>query len=113
MPIVTIQVTKEGSGPGRDSVTEQEKAALIAGVSELLLDVLNKPLESTFCRHRRGRAGELGVGRIAGSRVPPTAYCGRRLGRYQKGRPSKGRPFFVRASHRRPRQAWNRPVSQP
>jgi 4-oxalocrotonate tautomerase len=48
MPIVTIQVTKEGSGPGRDSVTEQEKSVLIAGVSKLLLDVLNKPLESTF-----------------------------------------------------------------
>ena len=48
MPIVTIQVTREGSKPGRDSVTSEEKAALIKGVSELLLDVLNKPLESTF-----------------------------------------------------------------
>jgi len=48
MPIVTIQVTREGSGPGRDSVTGEEKARLIAGVSQLLLDVLNKPLESTF-----------------------------------------------------------------
>lgn len=48
MPIVTIQVTREGSGPGRDSVTPDEKAALIKGVSELLLRVLNKPLVSTF-----------------------------------------------------------------
>ena len=48
MPIVTIQVTREGSGPGRDAVTEEEKAALIKGASELMLDVLNKPLESTF-----------------------------------------------------------------
>ena len=48
MPIVTIQVTREGSGPGRDSVTTEEKAALIAGVSQLLLDVLHKPLEATF-----------------------------------------------------------------
>ncbi|WP_088348860.1 MULTISPECIES: 4-oxalocrotonate tautomerase family protein [Rhodomicrobium] len=48
MPIVTIQVTREGSGPGRDSVTAEEKARLIAGVSQLLLDVLNKPLEATF-----------------------------------------------------------------
>lgn len=48
MPIVTIQVTREGSGPGRDSVTPEEKARLIAGVSQLLLDVLNKPLDSTF-----------------------------------------------------------------
>ncbi|ATU90324.1 tautomerase family protein [Phyllobacterium zundukense] len=48
MPIVTIQVTKEGFGPGRDSVTSEEKAKLIAGVSQLLLDVLHKPLEATF-----------------------------------------------------------------
>ena len=41
MPIVTIQVTDEG-------VTRQEKEALIAGASRLLLDVLNKPLDSTF-----------------------------------------------------------------
>lgn len=48
MPIVTIQVTREGSGPGRTSVTSEEKARLIAGVSQLLLDVLNKPLDATF-----------------------------------------------------------------
>jgi 4-oxalocrotonate tautomerase len=34
--------------PENDSVTAEEKAALIKGVSELLLDVLNKPLESTY-----------------------------------------------------------------
>jgi len=48
MPIVTIQVTREGTKPGNDRVTKQEKAALIKGVSDLLKDVLNKPLESTF-----------------------------------------------------------------
>ncbi|MDR7134309.1 4-oxalocrotonate tautomerase [Lysobacter niastensis] len=48
MPIVTIQITREGSAPGRDTATEEEKAALIKGASELLLNVLNKPLESTF-----------------------------------------------------------------
>ena len=48
MPIVTIQITREGSAPGRDSVTPEEKASLIAGVSQLLLDVLHKPLEATF-----------------------------------------------------------------
>ncbi|MGY4573681.1 tautomerase family protein [Bradyrhizobium sp. USDA 3256] len=48
MPIVTIQVTREGSAPGRDSVSSEEKAELIAGVSQLLLKVLNKPLEATF-----------------------------------------------------------------
>jgi len=48
MPVVTRQVTREGSNPGAGSVTSEEKAALIKGVSQLLLDVLNKPLESTF-----------------------------------------------------------------
>ncbi|MFL9944390.1 4-oxalocrotonate tautomerase family protein [Paraburkholderia agricolaris] len=48
MPIVTIQVTREGSKPGNDSVTADEKAQLIAGVSQLLFDLLNKPLEATF-----------------------------------------------------------------
>jgi 4-oxalocrotonate tautomerase len=48
MPIVTIQVTREGTKPGVNSVTAEEKAALIKGASELLLNVLNKPLDSTF-----------------------------------------------------------------
>lgn len=48
MPIVNIQVTREGTKPGATSDTSEEKAALIKGVSELLRDVLNKPLESTF-----------------------------------------------------------------
>jgi 4-oxalocrotonate tautomerase len=48
MPIVTIQVTREGTKPGVSSVTPEEKAALIKGTSELLRDVLGKPLDSTF-----------------------------------------------------------------
>jgi 4-oxalocrotonate tautomerase len=48
MPIVTIQVTREGTKPGAKAVTAEEKAALIKGASELLRDVLNKPLDSTF-----------------------------------------------------------------
>jgi 4-oxalocrotonate tautomerase len=48
MPIVTVQVTREGTAPDRNSVTAEEKAAIIKGVSEVLLNVLNKPLESTF-----------------------------------------------------------------
>ena len=48
MPIVTIQLTREGSAPERSAVTAEEKAALIHGVSTLLRDVLHKPLEATF-----------------------------------------------------------------
>jgi 4-oxalocrotonate tautomerase len=48
MPIITIQVTREGATPGAASLTAAEKAALIRGASELLRDVLGKPLDSTF-----------------------------------------------------------------
>jgi len=48
MPIVNIQITRAGSTPDRDAATPEEKARLIKGVSQLLLDVLNKPLDSTF-----------------------------------------------------------------
>ena len=48
MPIVTIQITREGTQSGANAATAEEKAALIKGVSQLLLDVLKKPLESTF-----------------------------------------------------------------
>ncbi len=48
MPIVTVQVTREGTTPDRTSVSAEEKAAIIKGVSEVLLEVLNKPLESTY-----------------------------------------------------------------
>lgn len=41
MPIVTIQITREGTTP-------EQKAALIKGATELLHDVLNKPPASTY-----------------------------------------------------------------
>ena len=48
MPYVNIKVTREGTTPGSKGVTREQKAALIKGVSELLLKVLNKPLDWTF-----------------------------------------------------------------
>ena len=36
MPIVTIQITREGTTPG-------QKAALVKGATDLLRDVLDKP----------------------------------------------------------------------
>jgi 4-oxalocrotonate tautomerase len=48
MPIVAIQITREGTEPGTDSATTEQKAALIHGVSKVLLDVLGKPMDSTF-----------------------------------------------------------------
>jgi 4-oxalocrotonate tautomerase len=48
MPVVTIQVTREGTTPDAKEVTAEQKAQLIKGASELLLDVLGKPMGSTF-----------------------------------------------------------------
>jgi 4-oxalocrotonate tautomerase len=48
MPLVTIHITREGTEPGADSASAEQKAALIHGVSKLLLDVLDKPMDSTF-----------------------------------------------------------------
>ncbi|TWB18764.1 4-oxalocrotonate tautomerase [Nitrospirillum amazonense] len=48
MPIVTIQITREGTTHGADATTAEQKAALIKGASELMLQVLGKPLDSTF-----------------------------------------------------------------
>jgi 4-oxalocrotonate tautomerase len=48
MPIVNILITREGASPGHSAATAQEKARLIKGVSDLLLEVLGKPLDSTF-----------------------------------------------------------------
>jgi hypothetical protein len=57
MPIVTIQVTREGTKPGVDSATAEEKAAPIKGASELLLGVLNKPLDHSSASGRRRSSG--------------------------------------------------------
>jgi 4-oxalocrotonate tautomerase len=48
MPIVTIQVTREGTAPGAQRTTTQQKEVLYAGVSELLRDVLGKDPQDTF-----------------------------------------------------------------
>jgi 4-oxalocrotonate tautomerase len=48
MPVITIQLTREGTTPNAHSVTSEQKAQLIKGASELLLNVLGKPMESTF-----------------------------------------------------------------
>jgi len=48
VPIVNIVITREGTSPDRSAATAEEKARLIRGVSDLLRDVLGKPLEATF-----------------------------------------------------------------
>ena len=48
MPIVTVQVTREGTEPGAAGVTPEQKAAIYQGMSQVLLAVLGKPLDRTW-----------------------------------------------------------------
>ena len=48
MPMVTVQVTREGTKPGVDHVTAEEKAEIYKGISQVLYDVLKKPTEWTW-----------------------------------------------------------------
>jgi 4-oxalocrotonate tautomerase len=48
MPMVTVQVTREGTKPGVDHVTAEEKAEIYKGISQVLYDVLGKPPEWTW-----------------------------------------------------------------
>lgn len=48
MPIVTVQLTREGSEPGLDRVTPEQKAAIHKGMAEVLQQVLGKPPDWTW-----------------------------------------------------------------
>jgi 4-oxalocrotonate tautomerase len=55
MPIVTIQITREGT-------TREQKAALIKGATDLLVNVLNKPPALTFVVIQEVEMEDWGVG---------------------------------------------------
>lgn len=55
MPIVTIQITREGTTP-------EQKAALIKGATDLLVEVLNKPPALTFVVIQEVELEDWGVG---------------------------------------------------
>jgi 4-oxalocrotonate tautomerase len=55
MPIVTIQITHEGTTP-------EQKAALIKGATNLMVDVLNKPPSLTFVVIQEVEMEDWGVG---------------------------------------------------
>ena len=62
MPMVTVQVTREGTKPGVDHVTAEEKAAIYQGISQVLYDVLGKPPEWTWCVCQEGELEDGGWG---------------------------------------------------
>ncbi|MFJ3524282.1 4-oxalocrotonate tautomerase family protein [Pseudomonas sp. NPDC090203] len=47
MPIVNILVTREGTAPGADRTTADQKAAVYEGIANLLFKVMGKPREDT------------------------------------------------------------------
>ena len=48
MPIVTVQVTREGTVPGADRTTPEQKAAIHKGIGDLLHTVMGKHPDDTF-----------------------------------------------------------------
>jgi 4-oxalocrotonate tautomerase len=46
MPYVNIKVTREGTAPGAEATTPEQKRALIKGVSDLLFDIDEVELEN-------------------------------------------------------------------
>jgi len=63
MPYVKIKVTKEG-GPDRQGPSPEQKAQLIAGVTELLESVLNKNPATTFVVINEVALEDWGVGGV-------------------------------------------------
>jgi len=57
MPIVTIQITREGTTP-------EQKAALIKGATDLMVEVLNKPPALTFVIIQEVELADWGVGGV-------------------------------------------------
>jgi 4-oxalocrotonate tautomerase len=56
MPYVNIKITREGG------TTSAQKAAFIRGVSDLLLEVLNKPTNSTLVVIDEVETDDWGIG---------------------------------------------------
>ncbi len=76
MPIVTIQITREGTTP-------EQKAALIKGATDLLVDVLNKPPGLTFVVIQEVEMEDWGVGGL------PVGVYRRRAGAGSTGYPDR------------------------
>ncbi|KQP06255.1 4-oxalocrotonate tautomerase family protein [Pseudorhodoferax sp. Leaf265] len=64
MPYVNIKVTREGTAPGADATTLEQKRALIQGVSQLLHDVMGKPHDTTFVVIEEVELENWGVGGV-------------------------------------------------
>lgn len=48
MPIVTIQVTREGTTPGADRTTADQKARIFQGITDLMSEILGERPDDTW-----------------------------------------------------------------
>ena len=64
MPIVTVQVTREGTVPGADRTTAEQKAAIHKGIADLLLQVMGKHPDDTFTVFQEIELGDFGRGGV-------------------------------------------------
>jgi 4-oxalocrotonate tautomerase len=62
MPIVSILVTREGTSPGADRTTNEQKAAVYKGIADLLFNVMGKPREETTVIFHEHEIEDLGQG---------------------------------------------------
>jgi 4-oxalocrotonate tautomerase len=62
MPIVNILVTREGTTPGADRTTAEQKAAIYKGIADLLFDVMGKPREDTTVLFHENEMEDIGQG---------------------------------------------------
>jgi len=62
MPVVNILVTREGTTPGADRTTDEQKAAVYKGIADLLFDVMGKPREETTVVFHEHGIADLGQG---------------------------------------------------
>lgn len=62
MPIVNILVTREGTAPGADRTTAEQKAAIYKGIGDLLFEVMGKPREDTTVLFHENEMEDIGQG---------------------------------------------------
>lgn len=62
MPIVNILVTREGTRPGAERTTREQKAAVYKGIADLLFEVMGKPHEDTTVVFHEHEIDDLGQG---------------------------------------------------
>jgi len=80
MPIVNILVTREGTTPGADRTSAEQKAAVYKGIADLLFEVMGKPREDTTVLFHENEMEDIGQGGL------PVAEF--RVQRAQSRRPS-------------------------